>query len=141
MFPENWHSNLRFVVKTTKTPVFVLIIEILWQTFWHNKWRFVCDVVKNSSYKVFHPILFWQIMIEGQLKKPLNVLKTEAPLLFLPLLYANIAKFKSNFFQIHSSETNALFFLPKWENIFSVYFLLFPYPKNFSQFFSSHWKK
>ena len=24
---------------------------------------------------------------------------------------------------------------------FSVYFLLFPYPKNFSQFFSSHWKK
>ena len=27
------------------------------------------------------------------------------------------------------------------ENLFSVYFLLFPYPKNFSQFFSSHWKK
>ena len=25
--------------------------------------------------------------------------------------------------------------------LFSVYFLLFPYPKNFSQFFSSHWKK
>ena len=24
---------------------------------------------------------------------------------------------------------------------FSVYFLLFPYPKNFSKFFSSHWKK
>ena len=24
---------------------------------------------------------------------------------------------------------------------FSVYFLLFPYPKNFSQFFSLHWKK
>ena len=24
---------------------------------------------------------------------------------------------------------------------FSVYFLLFPYPKFFSQFFSSHWKK
>ena len=24
---------------------------------------------------------------------------------------------------------------------FSVYFLLFPYPKKFSQFFSSHWKK
>ena len=24
---------------------------------------------------------------------------------------------------------------------FSVYFLLFPYPKNFSHFFSSHWKK
>ena len=27
------------------------------------------------------------------------------------------------------------------EHPFSVYFLLFPYPKNFSQFFSSHWKK
>ena len=27
------------------------------------------------------------------------------------------------------------------EKAFSVYFLLFPYPKNFSQFFSSHWKK
>ena len=27
------------------------------------------------------------------------------------------------------------------EKTFSVYFLLFPYPKNFSQFFSSHWKK
>ena len=25
--------------------------------------------------------------------------------------------------------------------LFSVYFLLFPYPKNISQFFSSHWKK
>ena len=27
------------------------------------------------------------------------------------------------------------------KQFFSVYFLLFPYPKNFSQFFSSHWKK
>ena len=27
------------------------------------------------------------------------------------------------------------------QETFSVYFLLFPYPKNFSQFFSSHWKK
>ena len=27
------------------------------------------------------------------------------------------------------------------QRTFSVYFLLFPYPKNFSQFFSSHWKK
>ena len=26
-------------------------------------------------------------------------------------------------------------------SLFSVYFLLFPCPKNFSQFFSSHWKK
>ena len=26
------------------------------------------------------------------------------------------------------------------QEYFSVYFLLFPYPKNFSQFFSSHWK-
>ena len=27
------------------------------------------------------------------------------------------------------------------EKLFSVYFLLFPYPKIFSHFFSSHWKK
>ena len=32
-----------------------------------------------------------------------------------------------------------LFF--SWKNVFSVYFLLFPYPKIFPHFFSSHWKK
>ena len=30
---------------------------------------------------------------------------------------------------------------PEQMFLFSVYFLLFPYPKNFSQFFSSLWKK
>jgi len=34
-----------------------------------------------------------------------------------------------------------IYFSKKGDNEFSVYFLLFPYPKNFSQFFSSHWKK
>ena len=29
MFPENWHFNSRFVLKTTKTAVFVFITEIL----------------------------------------------------------------------------------------------------------------
>ena len=29
MFPENWRSNSRFVLKTTKTPMFVFITEIL----------------------------------------------------------------------------------------------------------------
>ena len=36
------------------------------------------------------------------------------------------------------SQLNPYFYLVK---SFSVYFLLFPYPKKFSQFFSSHWKK
>ena len=26
MFPENWHFDSRFVLKTTKTPVFVFLI-------------------------------------------------------------------------------------------------------------------
>ena len=47
MFPENWHFNSRFVLKTTKTPVFVFITEILWRTFWRNKWWSVFDVVKR----------------------------------------------------------------------------------------------
>ena len=29
VIPENWHFNSRFVLKTTKTPVFVFITEIL----------------------------------------------------------------------------------------------------------------
>ena len=29
VIPENWHFNSRFVLKTTKTPVFVFISEIL----------------------------------------------------------------------------------------------------------------
>ena len=29
MFPENWHFNSHFVLKTTKTPAFVFITEIL----------------------------------------------------------------------------------------------------------------
>ena len=47
MFSENWHFSLRFVLMTTKTPVFYFITEILCQTFWRNKWRSVFDVVKN----------------------------------------------------------------------------------------------
>ena len=29
VIPENWHFDTRFVMKTTKTPVFVFITEIL----------------------------------------------------------------------------------------------------------------
>ena len=29
--------------------VFVFITEILWRTFWRNKWRSIFDVVKDSS--------------------------------------------------------------------------------------------
>ena len=29
VFPENWHFNSCFVLKTTKTPLFVFITEIL----------------------------------------------------------------------------------------------------------------
>ena len=47
MFSENWHFSLRFVLMTTKTPVFYFITEILCQTFWRNKWRSIFDVVKN----------------------------------------------------------------------------------------------
>ena len=44
-----WHFNSRFVLKTTKTQVFVMITEIFWWTFWRNKWRSIFDVVKDSS--------------------------------------------------------------------------------------------
>ena len=47
MFPENCHFNLPFVLKTAKTPVFVFITEILWRTFWHNKWQSIYDILKN----------------------------------------------------------------------------------------------
>ena len=47
MFPENWHFNSRFVLKTTKIPVFVFFTEILWQTFWRNKWWSIFDDVKR----------------------------------------------------------------------------------------------
>ena len=50
MIPENWHFNSCFVLKTTKTAVVVFITEILWQTFWSNKWRSVFDAVKDYSF-------------------------------------------------------------------------------------------
>ena len=46
VFPENWHFNSCFVLKTTKAPLFVFITEILWWTFWRNNWRSVFDVLK-----------------------------------------------------------------------------------------------
>ena len=48
MFPENWHFNSRFVLKTTKTPVFIFITEILWRTFWHNNWRSILWSCKKT---------------------------------------------------------------------------------------------
>ena len=58
MFPEKWyyknnsfwHFNSRFVLKTTKTPVFVIITEIIWWIFWRNKWRSLIDVVERLCY-------------------------------------------------------------------------------------------
>ena len=47
MFPENWHFNSCSVLKTTKTPVFIFITEILWWILWHNKWRSIFDILKN----------------------------------------------------------------------------------------------
>ena len=43
---KNWHFRSCFALKTTKTPLFVFITEILWRTFWYNNWRSVFDVVK-----------------------------------------------------------------------------------------------
>ena len=45
-----WHFNAHFVLKTTKSQVFVMITKIFWQTFWRNKWTSVFGVVKDSSY-------------------------------------------------------------------------------------------
>ena len=50
MFPENWHFNSLFVLKTTKSQVFAMITKIFWRTFWRNKWTSVFGVVKDSSY-------------------------------------------------------------------------------------------
>ena len=46
--PENWHFKSRFVLKTTKTSVFVFITEILNELFEVIKDDlFVFDVAKN----------------------------------------------------------------------------------------------
>ena len=46
VIPENRNFNSLFVLTTAKTPVFVFITEILWQTVWRNNWRSVSDIVK-----------------------------------------------------------------------------------------------
>ena len=51
-----WHFNSRFVLKTTKTRVFVLITEIFWQNFWCNNWGSIIDVVERLLYCQFHPL-------------------------------------------------------------------------------------
>ena len=45
VFSVNWHFNLRFVLKRTKTLDFVFITEILWRTFWQNNWLSVFEIV------------------------------------------------------------------------------------------------
>ena len=45
-----WHFNSSFVLKTTKTLLFVLITEIIWQTFRPNNWRSIIDVVERLGY-------------------------------------------------------------------------------------------
>ena len=47
IIPENWHFNSCFFSKTAITAVFVFVTEILWRTFWLDKWRSVFDVVKR----------------------------------------------------------------------------------------------
>ena len=61
VFPENWcyknssfwHFNLCFFLKTTKTPAFVFITEVIWQTFWLNNWQSILDVVERLGYCLF----------------------------------------------------------------------------------------
>ena len=50
VIPENWNFSSRFVLKTTKTPVFAFTTEILWRTFLRNKWQSIFDVVKDFSF-------------------------------------------------------------------------------------------
>ena len=49
----------------------------------------------------------------------------------------NIRTLRISFFCIFSPYSFLLWETTNYLNAFSVYFLLFPYPKNFSQFFSS----
>ena len=35
VLPDNWHFNSCFVLKTTKTPLFFFITEILWRNFFY----------------------------------------------------------------------------------------------------------
>ena len=58
VFPENWHFDSCFVLKTAKTPLFVFIPEILWLTFWCNIWQFVFELVKILRYSVL-----WQAVL------------------------------------------------------------------------------
>ena len=46
VFSVNWHFNLRFVLKRTKTLDFVFITEILWWTFWRKNWWSVFAIAK-----------------------------------------------------------------------------------------------
>ena len=55
-----WHFNSCFVLKTTKTQVFVLITEIFWQTFWRNNWRSIIDVVERLCFWVISR--FWTML-------------------------------------------------------------------------------
>ena len=50
VFPENWHFHSHFVLKTTKTPVFVFVTEILWGNFLFNNWHSFFDFVKLLCY-------------------------------------------------------------------------------------------
>ena len=50
VFPENWHFHSHFVLKTTKTPVFVFVTEILWGNFLFNNWQSFFDFVKLLCY-------------------------------------------------------------------------------------------
>ena len=106
VIPENWHFNSRLVLKTTKTPVFVFITEILWQTFWRNKWRSVFDVVKNlrlCTWLLDDDTTKWKLLLENLvylLKRKLKV--HEAAPLRACSLKNDLPNFSNKIFSLQS---------------------------------------
>jgi hypothetical protein len=71
-----------FIVLKTKRELkcqFSGITEILWRTFWRNKWRSVFDVVKDSSYII--QLLFWPEKFDG-FRIPLQFFKNSNAIWF-----------------------------------------------------------
>ena len=63
---NSWELVFQFMIcleENKKTPVYIFITEILWQTFWHTNWQSVFDIVKILRYydKSWN---FWKIKIQ-----------------------------------------------------------------------------
>ena len=54
-----WIKMPNWTIFLISSKVFVLITEIFWRTFWRNKWWFVFDVVKDSSFWLFDYFKFY----------------------------------------------------------------------------------